>query len=63
MNDKIKITCTRCKHKWEKSLHELEILQTTYRGDEKEKPKGEIVDYRAVCPVCGTYNIIKVQED
>ena len=63
MNDKIKITCTRCEHKWEKSLAELEKIVTIERGEAKEKPKREIVDYRAVCPVCGTYTIIKVQED
>ncbi len=63
MSDKIEITCTRCKHKWEKSLSELEKTITINRGEEKQKTNGKIVDYRAVCPVCGTYNIIKVQED
>jgi len=63
MSEKIKITCPRCKHKWEKSLQELEKLETLYRGDEKEKQKGKIVEYRAVCPNDGTYVIIKVEED
>lgn len=63
MSDKIEITCTRCKNKWKKSLAELEKMVIINRGEKQEKPNGEIVDYRAVCPVCGTYNIIKVQED
>jgi len=62
MSEKIKITCPRCKHEWEKSLSELEKMETIYRG-EKEKPKGKIVEYRAVCPVDGTYVIIEVEED
>ena len=62
MSDKIKITCPRCKYKWEKSLSELEKMETIYRG-EKEKPKGKIVEYRAVYPVDGTYVIIEVEED
>ena len=63
MSDKITITCKRCGHIWGKSLEELEVLQTIYRGDEMEKPKVKIVEYRAKCPVCGTYNIITVEED
>ena len=62
MSDNIKITCPRCKHEWKKSLQELERLEIVYRG-EKEEPKGEIVKYRAVCPVDGTYVIIEVEED
>ena len=62
MSEKIKITCPRCKHKWEKSLQELEKMETIYRG-EKEKPQGKIEKYRAVCPVDGTYVILEVQED
>ena len=62
MSEKIKITCPRCGHKWEKSLAELEKLEEIYRG-EKEKPKKEIVKYRAICPNDGTYVIIEVEED
>ncbi len=64
MSDKIKITCPRCKHKWEQSLNELVKMEivTVYRG-EKEKPKKNIVKYRAKCPVDGTYVIIEVEED
>ena len=61
MSEKIKITCPRCKHKWEKSLSELEKIEIIYRGE--EKPKEKIVEYRAICPNDGTYVIIKVQED
>lgn len=63
MSEKIKITCPRCKHKWEKSLSELEKMEIIYRGDEQEKPQGAVVKYRAVCPVDGTYIILEVQED
>jgi len=59
MSEKIKITCPRCKHKWEKSLPELEEIKTIYRGDEKEKTKRKVVEYRAVCPVDGTFVIVK----
>jgi len=62
MSEKIKITCPRCGHKWEKSLSELEIDQTIYREINK-KPDVKVVKYRAVCPVCGTYIIIEVEED
>ena len=62
MSEKIKITCPRCKHEWEKSLSELEKIETIYRG-ENEKLKKEVVKYRAVCPVDGTYVIIEVEED
>jgi len=62
MSDKIKITCPRCGHKWEKSLPELERLETIYRGG-KEKTRKEIVKYRALCPVDGTYIILEVEED
>lgn len=62
MSEKIKITCPKCHSTWEKSLQELERLEIIYRG-EKEKPKGKNVEYRAVCPVCGTYVIIEVEED
>jgi hypothetical protein len=64
MSEKIKITCPRCKHKWEKPLAELEKMETIYRGDEKEKKKSVVVQqYRAVCPVDGTYIILEVQEE
>ena len=63
MSEKIKITCPRCKHKWEKSRPELEEIKTIYRGDEKEKTKRKVVEYRAVCPVDGTFVIIEVEED
>ena len=58
MSEKIKITCPRCGYEWKSSLQELEKDEVIYRGEEKK-----IVEYRAVCPVCGTYAIIKVQED
>ena len=63
MSEKIKITCPRCKHKWGKSLSELEKMEVIYRGDEKEKTKGKVVEYRAVCPNDGTYIVVEVQED
>ena len=65
MSEKIKITCPRCKHNWEKSLQELEKLETIYRGDEKEKTKVKIVRvaFRAVCPNDGTYVILEIEED
>ncbi len=37
MSDKIKITCPRCKHKWEQPLKELEVIVEGYRGDKKEE--------------------------
>jgi hypothetical protein len=58
MSEKIKITCPKCKTKWEKPLAELEKKEILYRGEEKKA-----VEYRDSCPVCGTYAIIKVQED
>jgi hypothetical protein len=63
MSDEVKITCPRCGHKWEKSLSALEKIDIIYRGDEKEKTKVKIIEYRAVCPVDGTYVIIEVEED
>ncbi len=60
MSDTVKLTCPRCKHKWEKHLAELEKLETIHRGDGKEKP---VVKYRAQCPNDGTYVIVEVQED
>jgi hypothetical protein len=63
MSDKIKITCPRCGHKWEKSLSKLEQLKIIYRGVENEKLTGKIVEYRAVCPVDGTHVVIEVEED
>ena len=62
MSDKIKITCPRCKHEWEKSLQELERIEIVYRG-ERDKSKVKVGKYRAVCPVDGTYVIIEVEED
>ena len=62
MSDKIKITCPRCGYEWKASLKELERDEVIYRG-ENEKPKGEIVKYRAVCPNDGTYIVIEVQEN
>jgi hypothetical protein len=62
MSDTIKLTCPRCKHKWEKSLNELEIVEEIYRG-EKEKPKVKVTKYRAQCPNDGTYVIVEVEED
>ena len=62
MSEKIKITCPRCKHKWGKSYRSWKYCKTIYRG-EKEKPKGKVVKYRAVCPVDGTYVILEVEED
>ena len=61
MSDKIKITCPRCGNEWKASLQELEKQEIIYRGD--EKPKTDIVKYRAVCPVDGTYIILEIQED
>jgi len=61
MSDKIKITCPRCGHEWKASLQELEKQEVIYRGE--EKPKMDIVKYRAVCPVDGTYIILEIQED
>ena len=61
MSEKIKITCPRCGHEWEKLLSELEKKEIIYRGE--DKPKGEVVKYRAVCPNDGTYIVIEVQED
>ena len=64
MSDKIKITCPRCGHKWEQSLGELEKMEIIYRGAKKEKSKEKKVSqYRAVCPVDGTYIILEVEED
>jgi hypothetical protein len=62
MSEKIKITCPRCKHKWEKPLSELEVDQTIYREINK-KPDVKVVKYRAYCPNDGTVIIIEVQED
>ncbi len=62
MSDKIELTCPRCKHKWEKSLNELERLEEIYRG-EKERSQGKVVKYRAQCPNDGTYVIVEVEED
>jgi hypothetical protein len=62
MSEKIKITCPRCGHKWEKSMPELEKVEVIYRGGEKAPPV-EIGKYRAVCPVDGTYVILEIQED
>lgn len=62
MSEKVNITCIKCQSTWERHLHELENNQVIYRG-ETEQPQSEVVEYRAVCPVCGTYNIIIVQEE
>ncbi|MEP7134537.1 MAG: hypothetical protein ABI904_06355 [Chloroflexota bacterium] len=61
MSDKIKITCPRCGHEWKASLQELEKQAVIYRGE--EKPKTDVVKYRATCPVDGTYIILEIQED
>lgn len=61
MSEKIKITCPRCGHEWKASLQELVQQETIYRGE--EKPKTDVVKYRAVCPVDGTYIILEIQED
>ena len=62
MSDKIKLTCPRCKHTWEKSLSELERLEEIYRG-EKEESSAKVVKYRAQCPNDGTYVMVEVEED
>lgn len=62
MSDNIKITCPRCGHEWNASLQELERIEVVYRG-KKEKPKGALVKYRAVCPNDGTYIILEVEQD
>jgi hypothetical protein len=61
MSDEIKLTCPRCKHKWEKPLKELERVDVIYRGA-KEKPQKKVVKYRAQCPNDGTYIIVEVEE-
>lgn len=64
MSDIVKLTCPRCKHKWERSLRELERVETVYREEKgKPKPAGRVVTYRAQCPNDGTYVIVEVQED
>lgn len=63
MTDKIKITCPRCRHKWEQYLQDLEKIETIYRGPKNEQSKGAIVKYRAICPVEGIYIILEVEED
>lgn len=63
MSDKIKLTCPRCKHKWEKSLNELEKIDTIYRGEGEGKTKKNVVKYRAQCPNDGTYVIVEMEED
>ena len=62
MSEKIKITCPRCGHEWKASLQELERDEVIYRGV-VEKPKGEVVKYRAICPNDGTYIVIEVEEE
>ena len=62
MSDMIKLTCPRCKHKWEKSLSELDFVEEIYRG-EKEKTNMKVTKYRAQCPNDGTYVIVEVEED
>ena len=63
MNDTIKITCPKCQHRWEQSLGKLEKLQEIHKGGKKEHNEKNVVKYRAVCPVDGTYIILEVQED
>jgi len=62
MSDKIKLSCPRCKHKWEQLLDELEKMEIFYRG-EKENQKRKVVKYRAQCPNDGTFVIVEVEED
>lgn len=61
MNDKVKLKCPRCGHKWEKSLREMERVEEVFR-DAKEKPKDKTVKYRTQCPNDGTYVIVDVEE-
>ncbi len=66
MNDKIKLTCPHCKHKWEKPLDELEKIETIFRLYEdhrKQEAQKKVVSYRAICPNDGTYIIVEVEED
>jgi hypothetical protein len=62
MSDKIKLTCPRCKHKWDQLIGDLEKLEIIYKGVKKKANK-EIVKYRAQCPHDGTYVIVEVEED
>lgn len=67
MDDKIPLTCPRCKNAWEQSLRALERVDDIYRSTkgpaQPEKPAGKVANYRAQCPVCGTYVIATVEEE
>lgn len=62
MSEKIEIKCPRCGHKWKMALSQLEKEVTVWRGA-KEEAQGNVVKYRAVCPVDGTHVILEVRED
>lgn len=64
MSDKITVPpCPKCGNKWETTLKQLEKVEIGYRKHDPNKPQKTVSQYRAQCPVCGTYVILDVQED
>ncbi len=62
MNETVQLTCPRCKHQWQQPLAGLDRPQIIYRG-QGSAPLRPVEQYRARCPLDGTYVVFEAVEE
>ena len=63
MSENYEIKCIKCGHVWTVRLGDLEKVTTLYKsGDNLDVKAVKSEQYRAQCPICGTYNILEFIE-